>query len=126
MRLIKGLNRTATTTGGGTARIICRPGAMLLAALSLPGCAVERWEKPGATEAEFHSMKAQCNARAYERAPPLTRTESRTVSRTRCNSQGKQCHDYYATEYSSVDLNERTRDQVRRVCYAANGWIPKD
>jgi hypothetical protein len=51
MRMIQGLNRAATTNGGGTARVIGPRGAMLLAALALPGCSiVQDWEKPGATK----------------------------------------------------------------------------
>jgi hypothetical protein len=71
MRLIPGLSRAVTTNGGGTVRIICRRGAMLLAALALPGCAGEVWEKPGATEADFRSMRAQCEARAAWIFPAL-------------------------------------------------------
>ena len=47
MRLILGLSRAVTTNGGGSDRIICGRGAMLPAALVLPGCAGEVWEKAG-------------------------------------------------------------------------------
>ncbi len=126
MRLIQGPNRAVTTDGGGTARIICRRGAMLLAALALPGCAGEVWEKPGATEAEFRSMKRECDARAYAEHPPLLRAEPRLVSGFKCVDSGRVCFPSYTTEYRTRDVYEGWRMQARRVCYASNGWRQKD
>ncbi len=46
MSLIQGLNRPVTTNGSGIARIVCRRGAIRLAALALPGCAVAVGRSP--------------------------------------------------------------------------------
>jgi hypothetical protein len=108
-----------------------RAGLLLLAVLALAGCA-ERWAKPGATEAEFRAMEAQCTAQANDRWPPMLRQEivmpARFVPPVRsCDRHGR-CSWYGGwwepPVMGVVDDHAAPRHQERRACYMANGWMP--
>jgi hypothetical protein len=125
MWLVEGLNRAVTTDGGVTARIICRRGAMLVAALALPGCSiVQDWEKPGATKEELLRVEDACEERANKRWPPAMVTRQRPSSYTSCDRRGRRCTTNYTTVSYSVDLNETRRSLHAEACIGDNGWTP--
>jgi hypothetical protein len=113
-------------------RVSLAAGAVL--ALSVAGC-TEYWAKPGAGEREFEVMRGQCNARGYQRFPPLVRTSlsqeghyapvtNRCVTKgnsTECTKTGGQ---WVPPSYTTVDDNERPRDEDIRSCFFENGWAP--
>lgn len=105
--------------------------APLVAMTLLAGCA-ERWEKPGATEAEFRAAQAQCDARAYGRWPPALRQEmvmpARWVPPMRsCDAQGH-CAWFGGwwepPQIMVVDDHAAPRHAERRACFLANGRTP--
>jgi hypothetical protein len=104
---------------------------LVLAVLLLGGCA-ERWAKPGADEGEFRAMRAQCDAHAYDRWPPMLRQEmmfpGRWVPRVRsCDGRGRCTWFggwYEPPQMTVIDDNQGPRRQERRACYVANGWSP--
>ena len=120
-----------------------RVGLLLLAGLALAGCA-ERWQKPGATEAEFRAMEAQCTAHANDRWPPMLRQEMmmppRYVPRFFLVFSWRKSFPCTLTStsfarapqplpakvplYVLVDDHDRPRRQERRACYIGNGWMP--
>jgi hypothetical protein len=125
MWLIQGLSRAVTTNGGVTARIICRRGAMLLAALALPGCSiVQDWDKPGATKEELVRQEEACEARALKRWPYFSVTKSSNWTSWSCNRSGKNCKPSYQTVYRSVDIYEEGRSRETEACLNENGWTP--
>lgn len=104
----------------------------LLALVLLAGGCAEKWAKPGATEAEFRAMEAQCRAHAHQVWPPLLRTmlmaPAYFVPPVRsCDPSGR-CVFYGGywepPRYTVVDDNQARRNQERRACYIANGWTP--
>lgn len=108
-----------------------RRAAALLAALLLAGCA-ERWAKPGATEADFRAMRAQCDAHAFALWPPRLREEivmpGRWVPPVRsCDVYGR-CAWFGGwwepPQTMVVDDHAPPRRQERRACFLANGWTP--
>ena len=110
-----------------------RLGLLLVVGLALAGCA-ERWQKPGATEAEFRVMEAQCTAHANDRWPPMLRQEMMMPARfvppvRRCDGRGH-CSWYGGwwepPVMTVVDDHDRPRRQERRACYMANGWMPAE
>jgi hypothetical protein len=110
-----------------------RIGVLLLVGLVLAGCA-ERWQKPGATEAEFRTMEAQCTAHANDRWPPMLRQEMMMPPRyvppvRRCDARGN-CTWYGGwwepPVMTVVDDHDRPRRQERRACYMGNGWMPAE
>ncbi len=125
MRLILGLNRAVTTDGGWTARIICRWGVILLAALALPGCSLAQdWEKPGATKEELIRLEDECEARALKRRPPAMITKSRTRTEWSCDRSRRKCTPQLRTETYSEDANKRLREIIAEACLQENGWTP--
>ena len=123
MWLVQGLNRAVTTDGGGTARVICMRGAMLLAALALPGCSiVQDWEKPGATKEELLRVEEACEARALKRWPYFYVTNSSSQMSWSCNKSGKNCIPSYQTVSKSVDIYEEGRSRQTEACLGENGW----
>jgi hypothetical protein len=125
MWLVQGLNRAVTTDGGGTARIICMRGAMLLAALALPGCSiVQDWEKPGATKEELLRVEEACEARALKRWPFFYVTKSRPQTSYSCERSGKNCMMQLRTENYSVDIYKEGRSLHAEACLQENGWTP--
>ncbi len=106
---------------------------LLLAVLLLSACA-EKWAKPGAGEAEFRAMQAQCDAMAYERWPPRLREElvfpgAWIPPVRRCDSRGH-CHwsgGFFDPPRTMVtDDHARPRSAERRACYVGQGWTPVD
>jgi len=103
-----------------------------VAALVLLGSCAERWAKPGAGEAEFRAMQAQCDAFALGRWPPVLREEmmfpGRWVPPLRsCDARGR-CFwygGYYEPPQTMiVDENQGPRLRERRACFVGNGWSP--
>ena len=106
--------------------------ALLLATLLLlTGCAT-RWTKPGASEADFRAMQAQCDAHANSLWPPRLREEMMFPGRwtppiRSCDNRGR-CSwfggFYEPPQMTITDDHLRPRNQERRACFAANGWAP--
>ena len=105
---------------------------LAIGALVLLGSCAERWAKPGAGEAEFRGMQAQCDAFALDRWPPRLREEVMFPGRwmppvRSCDGRGR-C-GWYGGYYEPpqtmiVDDHQRPRLQERRACFVANGWSP--
>ena len=104
---------------------------LLVALLLLSGCAT-KWAKPGATEADFRAMQAQCDAHATSLWPPRLREEmmfpGRWIPPVRsCDNRGR-CTwfgGYYEPPQMTItDDNLRPRIAERRACFTANGWTP--
>ncbi|MFA5040175.1 MAG: hypothetical protein WC464_00890 [Bdellovibrionales bacterium] len=107
----------------------------LLATLVLFGCAEERWQKPGATEADYETAKLSCENRALERYPvslrqvqvqegrvaPLATRCSGSGATLKCSTTGGQ---YMDPKYVPVDDNENARWHVRHKCLVDKGWKP--
>lgn len=103
----------------------------MLAVLALAGCA-ERWQKPGASEADFKAMRAQCDAHAFGLWPPRLREEmvmpGRFVPPMRsCDSRGR-CTWYGGwwepPQFAVMDDAAPARRAERRACFLAEGWTP--
>ena len=106
----------------------------VLALTLFPACA-ERWQKPGATDADFQTMKSTCEARASTRFPfilgqiqteeghsnPMVTKCSGSGASTRCSTSGGQ---YMPPRYLPVDDNKEARDQATRKCLLENDWRP--
>jgi len=106
--------------------------AVLVALLLVLGACAERWAKPGAGEAEFRAMVAQCDAHATDRWPPRLRevlmAPARFVPPVRsCDGHGR-CAWYGGwwepPQTMIVDDHTGPRRQERRACYVGNGWTP--
>lgn len=104
----------------------------LLLLLLLAACA-ERWERPGATEAESEAAQARCTAEAGFRVPQAlvwTQVSSgHYVSGSRsCRTRGDRTEctytpGYYVPpRYGWVDVNTAQRSAVRAACLTAQGW----
>lgn len=125
MRLIQGLNRAVTTNGGRTARIICRRGAVLLAALALPGCSiVQDFEKPGGTKEELLRVEEACEARALKRWPYFTVTKYYDTSDWSCDRSRKNCVPTFRRVSYSEDIYKEGRRKSTEACLGENGWTP--
>lgn len=107
-----------------------RPILLLLCLLA--ACA-ERWERPGATEAESEAAQARCTAEAGFRVPPaLVWTQVSAgywVSpRRSCRRHGERTECVYTPgyyvppRYGWVDVNTSQRSAVRAACLTAEGW----
>ena len=105
---------------------------LLLLLLILAACA-ERWERPGATEAESEAAQARCTAEAGFRVPPaLVWTQVSAgywVSpRRSCRRHGDRTECVYTPgyyvppRYGWVDVNTSQRSAVRAACLTAEGW----
>jgi hypothetical protein len=106
----------------------------ILSQTLLVGCA-ERWQKPGATDADFQDMKSTCGAQALARFPvvlrqmqaeeghanPVVTKCSGSGASIRCTTSGGQ---YVPPRYLPVDDNKETRDRATRKCLIENGWRP--
>jgi hypothetical protein len=104
--------------------------ALLALALLATACA-EKWQKPGATEAEFRAMAAECAEDAAAQAPPLLREQVMVPARwfppqTSCGPRGCITYPGYwiPPQTMLVDDNLGRRAQARRACYMAQGWQP--
>ena len=105
---------------------------MLIAALALGACA-ERWDKPGATQAEFEATRTDCTARSYARLPARPRDLQITTGYSVppaeiCLASGpvQNCVQQQGEALPPisviVDANERLRSQDIRACLADKGW----
>jgi hypothetical protein len=104
----------------------------LVLLLLLAACA-ERWERPGATEAESEAAQARCTLEAAERVPPaLVWTQIAPAgwvppSRV-CRRHGDRTECLYRPgyfippRYGWVDVNTGHRGAARTACLTAAGW----
>lgn len=103
---------------------------LLILPLLLAACA-ERWERPGATEAEAEAMTAQCRAQAAATIPP--RIVSRLAAPARmerernCRREGdrERCtttERWVPERWEQIDLNASRREDVRTGCMAEKGF----
>lgn len=100
--------------------------------LLLAGCA-ERWERPGATEAESDAAQAQCSAVAAQQVPQaLVWTQ---VAPARYEPGERRCRTYRGhtecvtrapryvpPQYGWVDANVGPRRAARAACLQEGGW----
>jgi hypothetical protein len=106
--------------------------ALLALALLAAGCA-EKWQKPGATEADFRAMAAECEEDAAARFPRLLREQVMVPARwfppqTSCGPRGCVTYPGYwlPPQTMLVDDNLGRRAQARRACFLAQGWQPAE
>jgi hypothetical protein len=109
-----------------------RHGCLALALL-LAGCA-ERWDRPGATEAESDAAQAQCTAVAARQVPPaLIWTQVAAAywvpPERQCRTQRDGSQDciyrparYIPPRFDWVDVNVQPRRAARAACLAEGGW----
>jgi len=104
------------------------PVVMLL----LVGCA-ERWERPGATEAEAEAAQARCTAMAAAQVPPamvwtMIEPGRWEPGERRCRRRGEYilCTDrpprFVPPRYGWVDAAVAERRAARAACMQAEGW----
>ncbi|WP_198375843.1 hypothetical protein [Neoroseomonas rubea] len=104
----------------------------LLLLLLLSACA-ERWERPGATEAESEAAQARCTGIAAREIPPaLVWTQVQAgyweASRRECFTRHGRTECYYRPgryippRYDWVDVNTARRRAVRAACLAEEGF----
>ncbi len=110
-----------------------RPGLMFsLLVLLLAGCA-ERWERPGATEAESEAAQAQCAAVATREVPPAmvwtqvaagywVPPERRCRTRDGVQDCVYRPGRYVPPRFDWVDVNTQPRREARNACLVENGW----
>jgi hypothetical protein len=110
-------------------RVFC-----LLMVFALGACG-ERWEKPGATQADFKSVKSGCIYHAAEKFPPdlhqvLRAPAYATPSHAGCfgSADITDCVRSQSVlmppSYEAVDYNEVARNKDVRSCLLKNGWEP--
>jgi len=104
-----------------------------LALLLIAGCA-ERWERPGATEAESDAAQAQCGALATRQVPPAmvwTQVTAATwaPAERRCRTRSDGTQDcvysparYIPPRFDWVDVNTQPRRAARNACLVEGGW----
>jgi hypothetical protein len=104
----------------------------VLVLLAAAGCA-EKWEKPGATEAEFRAMEYECGAQAAEQYPP--QLYEQVVMPARWSPPYRACGPRGCVYYPGywlppqtmvMDANQGRRHNARRACYLGNGWTPAE
>lgn len=105
---------------------------MLALIALLAGCA-ERWERPGATEAESEAAQARCTAIAAGQVPPalvwtIVAPARWEPGERRCRTYRNQTEcvsrppRYVPPEYGWVDANTAQRSAARAACLAEEGW----
>lgn len=106
---------------------------LVLMMLLLAGCA-ERWERPGATEAESDAAQANCTAAAAQKVPPAPVWTEVAAGywvppERRCVTQRDGRRDcfyrpgrFVPPRFDWVDLNTEPRRAVRAACLTAEGW----
>ena len=98
----------------------------------LAGCA-ERWERPGATEAESEAAQARCTAVAAQQVPPVMVWAQVEPARwepgeRRCYTRGHrtECYTraprYIPPRYGWVDAAVPQRRAARAACLQEEGW----
>ncbi len=113
-----------------------RLSLILFCGLILCGCAVERWEKPGATQEEYEQTKTVCAKLATEKYPPMMRLQDRAESAiapdfTVCSPDANgavRCRKvggvHAPPPVAAVDDNLADRNKVIHACLRQNGWHP--
>jgi len=103
---------------------------ILLILLLTTACA-ERWERPGATEAQSEATLAQCTAQAAATVPPFLvwqQTAPARIERTRnCRRERDREHCTFferaiPARFDQVDQNAGPRDAVRQDCMTQKGF----
>lgn len=109
-----------------------RPIRLLAILLPLAACA-ERWDRPGATEAESDAAQAQCEAVAAREVPPAmvwaqVSSGHWEPSERRCRTRRgvTECVTrpgrYVPPRHDWVDANVPRRRAVRNACLVEGGW----
>lgn len=105
---------------------------LALLALLLAGCA-ERWERPGASEADADAAQQACSAVATAQVPPAlvwaqTAAGYWQPAERRCRTRNgvTDCiyrpARYYPPQYGWVDANTGLRSAARAACLREGGW----
>ena len=113
--------------------MIRRAGAILLAVLSLSGCA-EHWAKPGATPIQRDAALARCDAESHARFPPileqvLARPAYFVPPQRQCTTNNNQtpCHTtggyWMPPTFQTIDHNADGRRAARIDCMYSQGWM---
>jgi hypothetical protein len=108
---------------------------LALAIMPLIAACATKWEKPGATEAEFEATKSACQSRSYSQFPPmpeqvLIMAGYTTPMQTQCSGAGyySNCYttggQYIPPSYMTVDNNQAPRNSANRSCFFEHGWTP--
>ncbi|SDV46763.1 hypothetical protein [Chitinasiproducens palmae] len=107
----------------------------LLAATALAGCQRE-WVKPGASQQDFRTAHARCEADAYQRLPAATVPQQITpagytsggIECTRNSAGGNDCKQkqvWRDATYTTRDANADGRSALIRNCMIQSGWTEK-
>jgi hypothetical protein len=106
--------------------------AACCALAALAGCA-QYWDKPGATEAELRAADSACAVRASTRFPPMLHVVQTgggyTMPAQGCGGgrSGRNCHggraQWVPPTYSTVDRNQRLRENEADQCLMQEGWV---
>lgn len=107
--------------------------------LLLTGCAQYKWQKSGATQADFNRDKYECQREAAQVYPPQVvrqqiTTGYTTPSTTNCSSTGSTYGNYSYTNCTTTpgqyvpgastdtDVNADSRERMGKQCMYARGW----
>lgn len=104
-----------------------------LAILLLLAACAERWERPGATEAESEAAQAQCEALAARQVPPAMvwtqvsagywePAERRCRTRNGVTDCVYRPGRYIPPRFDWVDANAPQRRAARNACLVEGGW----
>ncbi len=104
----------------------------VLLMLLLTACA-ERWERPGATEADSEAAQQACSAAAAAQVPPAmvwaqTAAGYWQAAERRCRTRNGETEcvyrpaRYIPPRYGWVDANTGPRSAARAACLQEGGW----
>ena len=107
--------------------------ALLLPLLLLLAACAERWERPGATEAESEAAQSRCTAIAQQQVPPVlvwtqvspgswVPGERRCWTRQGVTECVQRPPSYVPPRYDWVDANTGPRRAARAACLEEGGW----
>jgi len=105
--------------------------SMILLLLLLTTACAERWERPGATEAQSEATQAQCRAQAAATVPPFLvwqQTAPARIERNRDCRRDRDRERCFVTEraiparFDQVDQNAGARDAFRQDCMTQKGF----
>jgi hypothetical protein len=128
---------------------------LALMALCLLSACAQKWAKPGATEADLHIARSQCEARAFSMFPRelvthqpapqqprqiIIQNDSPATIRTSCTGFGNSVDCVQRREMSPnlyrstlpprapiiVDYNQGARNRAMDACLLEQGWRPVD
>jgi hypothetical protein len=114
-----------------------RASLLLLFAVAMLGGCAQRWEKPGASEADFKIARMRCDAAGHRDLPPDLRWMQisagyfspgyRQCWKSRGRRQCSYSPGYYVPpRFGHVDLNVGARDRFMTTCLLDDGWRPVD